>query len=655
MRLTLVSTLGVFLCSSALLAQGGSHSPIDDVVDSLFHLRQLSEVAISPDGAHVAWVQSREDPGTGALTLSVYTSDLHKPGSAPRRITADKDKAEHHENSAAWSPDGKFLAFFSDAEKSGQPQLYVTDLDKGKVRKLTSVIGALTSPSWSPDGKSLAVLFTENAPHTPGPLEPVPAETGVISQQIYIQRLAVIDFASGKLRQVSPPDLHIHEYGWSPDSQRFVATGSPGPGDDNWWIAQLYTINIDSGKATSILKTPLQIANPVWSPDGMSVAFIGGLMSDEGFNGGDIYSVAASGGEPRDLTPDRKASPNWLRWLPSGQILFTEYTDGAVGVALLDTSGPDVKSLWTESSALLLSVTPDLKNSAVIRDSFSNPPEVWAGPVGEWKQITRINGDLHPFWGEAKSLHWTSEGSNVQGWLVYPRNYDPSHRYPLVVSVHGGPAGMVTSRWPSTLQYDIMLAAAGYFVLCPNPRGSYGQGEAFTRANVKDFGYGDLHDILAGVDQVLSTVPVDPNRIGITGWSYGGFMTMWAVTQTDRFHAAVAGAGIANWQSYYGENSIDKWMIPYFGASVYDDPAIYARSSPITFIKNVKTPTLILVGERDGECPLPQSYEFWHALQTLGVENQFVVYPNEGHRIAKPDHRKDIVRRAIAWFDEHLK
>jgi dipeptidyl aminopeptidase/acylaminoacyl peptidase len=154
---------------------------------------------------------------------------------------------------------------------------------------------------------------------------------------------------------------------------------------------------------------------------------------------------------------------------------------------------------------------------------------------------------------------------------------------------------------------------------------------------------------------VLRTAPVDPNRIGITGWSYGGFMTMWAITQTPLFRAAVVGAGLANWQSYYGENEIDKWMLPYFGASVYDDPAIYERSSPITFIKNVKTPALILVGERDGECPLPQSYEFWHALETLGVENQFVVYANEGHRISKPEHRRDIVRRAIAWFDGHLK
>jgi dipeptidyl aminopeptidase/acylaminoacyl peptidase len=638
-----------------LPAQAPGPGSIDETIDSLFRLRQLSEVEVAPDGGHVAWAQSHEDPGTGAITLSIYVSDLHKPGGAPRRVTADKDKGEHYEHSIAWSPDGKSFAFLSDAEKAGQSQVYIADLDRGRVRKLSNVIGALVKPSWSPDGRSLAILFTENAPHAPGPLEPVPPETGVISQQIFMQRIALIDIASGKLRQVSPPNLYIYEYDWSPDSLRFVATAAPGPGDDNWWIAQIYSISVDTGKAASILKTPMQIANPVWSPDGMNVAFIGGLMSDEGFNGGDIFSVPAAGGEARNLTPDRKASPKWLRWLPSGQILFTENTDGAVGIGLIEPSAPDLKSLWTENSALTLSVTQDLKTSAAIRDSFNSPPEVWVGPIGEWKQITRINGELRPFWGEAKSLHWNSEGFQIQGWLVYPQKYDPSRRYPMVVAAHGGPAGMVTSRWPPTYNYEIMLAAAGYFVLCPNPRGSFGQGEAFTRANVRDFGYGDLHDILAGVDEVLRTLPVDPNRVGLTGWSYGGFMTMWAVTQTDRFRAAVAGAGLANWQSYYGQNSIDKWMIPYFGASVYDDPAIYARSSPITFIKNAKTPTLILVGERDGECPLPQSYEFWHALQTLGVENQFVVYANEGHRISRPENRRDIARRALAWFDAHLK
>jgi dipeptidyl aminopeptidase/acylaminoacyl peptidase len=299
-------------------------------------------------------------------------------------------------------------------------------------------------------------------------------------------------------------------------------------------------------------------------------------------------------------------------------------------------------------------VSRDGKTTALVRDSFRRPPEVWAGPVGDWKQVTRCNQDARPQWGEAKSLHWKSDQFTVQGWLLYPRDYDAKRRYPMVVSIHGGPSSAKRSAWPATTFDPTLISALGYFVFFPNPRGSYGQGEQFTRANVKDFGHGDLRDTLAGVDEVLKTLPVDRDRLGVVGWSYGGYMTMWTVTQTQRFRAAVAGAGIANWQSYYGQNGIDQWLIPFFGANVYDDPEVYARSSPMNFIKRVKTPTLILVGEHDLECPAPQSREFWHALKTLGVPTQMVVYPGEGHGIVQPRHQRDIMNRTVAWLNRYL-
>ncbi|HWX24437.1 MAG TPA: alpha/beta fold hydrolase, partial [Vicinamibacteria bacterium] len=256
------------------------------------------------------------------------------------------------------------------------------------------------------------------------------------------------------------------------------------------------------------------------------------------------------------------------------------------------------------------------------------------------------------FWGEAKSIHWECDGLRVQGWLIPPKEIAPGRRYPLVVVVHGGPSAAATPRWPT--QWTAILPSQGYFVFLPNPRGSYGQGEAFTQANVKDFGYGDFRDILAGVDAVLKSEPIDPGRLGITGWSYGGYMTMWAVTQTRRFAAAVAGAGIVDWQSYYGQNRIDRWLIPFFGASVYDDPWIYARSSPISYIKGVATPTLVLHGDRDSEVPTPQGYEFWHALKALGVPTELVIYEGEGHAIRSRAHQGDIMKRSVEWFDKYL-
>jgi dipeptidyl aminopeptidase/acylaminoacyl peptidase len=464
------------------------------------------------------------------------------------------------------------------------------------------------------------------------------------------------------VRLVSPADLNVYEFDWAPDGRSFAATAAPGPGDDNWWVARLYVVDRAAGTTRLLYRPTRQIAVPRWSPDGANVAFIEGLMSDQGANGGDLFIVPVAGGPARDCTAGRKSSPSWLRWLSAGEILFTEYQGGGSSVSTLDTNSGAIATRWHGAERVTagsfspsFSVARDGVTSAAVRQSFQTAPEVWTGRLGSWTQVSRTNVGQRAEWGTAESLEWSNDGLDVQGWLIPPKVIEPGRRYPMVVVVHGGPSSVVLPTFPDLQHTTGALMADGYFVFLPNPRGSFGQGEAFATANVKDFGGGDLRDVMAGIDAVLARYPVDPGRLGITGWSYGGYMTMWAVTQTDRFHAAVAGAGIANWQSYYGENLIDTWMIPFFGASVYADPAVYAKSSPITFITHVKTPTLVLVGERDAECPAPQSFEFWHALKTLGVPTQLVVYSGEGHHFADPAHLKDRVERTLAWFDTYLR
>lgn len=627
----------LFLLFCAAQAQ----TALESLYDSLRAVRGIQAVELAPDGSRVAWVEQDSE---------IYAADLKT--SKTRRVASG--------HGIAWAPDSRRLAFLSDTVRQGQPQLYVVDEARGTPKKLTELTGDMARPRWSPDGRTIAFLFAEDA-RAAGPLAAAAPQTGVIGGKIVNQRLAAVEVASGQVRQVSPPELHVYEYDWSPDGRRFAATAAPGPGDDNWYVASLYTLDAAGGPMTAIHKPELQIADPRWSPDGSSIAFIGGLMSDEGATGGDVWVAPAAGGQARNVTPGLAASASSLRWVAAGRILVGELIDGDSGFASVDPATGSVEQLWRGGAAVSingwlpgLSVSRDGALSGMTRHSFEEPPEVWVGKIGAWRRVSQTNVNRPRGWGEARSIHWRSEGRPVQGWLVYPRGYDPKQRWPLVVWVHGGPAGMEISHWPAASLIG-MLAADGYFVLLPNPRGSFGSDEAFTEANRRDFGYGDFRDILAGVDEVVRTLPVDNDRVGISGWSYGGYMTMWAVTQTRRFAAAVAGAGLANWQSYYGENLIDQWMIPYFGASVYDDPAVYARSSPITFIKNAKTPTLVLVGERDAECPAPQSFEFWHALKTLGVPTDLVVYPNEGHGIANPEHQRDIVMRALGWFDERLK
>jgi dipeptidyl aminopeptidase/acylaminoacyl peptidase len=550
------------------------------------------------------------------------------------------------------------LAFFSDAGRRRQHQLYVAVMQTGRVRRLTHLKGTLSDAKWSPDGKRIAFRFIEGV-EAKGPLYPTARDSGVVQEKIHASRIAVVDRATGLVRQVSPVDLFLYEYEWSPDGSAFAAIGAHGSGDDNWWVAELFTISADSGQTRSIHKPQRQIAEAHWSPDGQSIAFIGGLMSDEGLIGGDIYVVPAAGGAARNLTPDMKASASSLHWIFEDALLFGERIDGQSGIASLHPGTGAIKPLWTApehvgsgrfSSAF--GVSKDGATFALVRESFLKAPEVYAGPIGSWKQISRANESVRPRWGDAQTLHWRSDSFEVQGWLLAPPEVDAGRQYPMIVIVHGGPASQSDPSFQPTWG---LLASQGYFVLLPNPRGSFGQGEKFTAGNVRDFGHGDLKDILAGVDTALKSAPIDPGRIGIYGWSYGGFMVMWAVTQTERFRAAVAGAGICNWQSYYGQNRIDQWMLPYFGASVYDDPAIYARSSPINFIKQVRTPTLILQGERDAEVPAAQAYEFWHALKALGVKNQLVIYPDEGHAFTRPQDQRDRSRRIVNWFDQFLK
>ncbi len=617
------------------------------------------DVALSPDATRIAWVQS------SAATTSRLTHIREISGNAPAKLVDIPITGDRTDFDPAWSPDSKMLTFFSSAGEKAQRQLWTVKADGSNPKKVTNLNGYAARPRWSHDGKQIAFLYIEGAGGG-GPLTAAPTTTGVIDTAIHNQRIAVLDITNGQLREVSPPDLHIYDYDWSPDDKMFVATAAPGPGDNNWWVAQIYTIDTAKGNATSIYKPWFQIAVPRWSPDGKSIAFIQGLMSDEGFHGGDLFTMTVDGRDVVNRTSSRKTSINSFFWQTPDRILLVEYVRSGSAISELSLRDNSAQTIWKGPEGIHafgnfpdFDLSKDGQFAAAIRDTYNSPPEVFAGPIGQWRQLTNNNAGLQANCGKAESIEWSHEGVNIQGWLVPPAKVEPSKKYPMVMLIHGGPSSIATSEWPASFGMSraiiAALSARDYYVLLPNPRGSYGQGEDFTRANVKDFGGSDLRDDLAGVDTAIKKYPIDPNRLGVTGWSYGGFMTMWTVTQTNRFRTAVAGAGIANWQSYYGQNLIDQWMIPFFGASVYDDPAVYEKCSPIRFIKNVKTPTLVIVGERDAECPASQSYEFWHALKTLGVPTKLIIYPGEGHMFIEPKHQADRLEETVGWFDKYLK
>jgi dipeptidyl aminopeptidase/acylaminoacyl peptidase len=669
--------------TAAAAGEARDRPPLASVLAAAAGATNYTETAISPDGRWVAWAQSVPVTGrASALGSAIYLAPTAHPGDV-RQVTAVANASAAttlianagagttgnapgavRERALAWSPDSHSLAFLSDAEVPGQLQLYVMRIRDRSLRKLTDLRGYLATPGWSHDGKTIAFLFTENALRAAGPLEAVASETGVIGRQILEQRITTLDLETGVVKQISPADLYVYEYDWSPDGSRFAVTAAHGSGDNNWYIAQIYLIDRATGETKSIYQSDLQIAVPRWSSDGSRIAFIGGLNSDESIASGDVYVMPASGGQPQNLTPQSSGSTFWFAWLPkSEKLLLADAIEGGSGLIELNARTRTARTFWQGEETLGgpgdfafgVSLAADGKTTAVIRQSFNEPPGVWVGTAGAWRALTPlVRTASAPAWGKAVNIHWSSDEFSVQGWLVPPATLQPGRAYPMVVWIHGGPAWLKAPAWAPQIEYATLLASQGYFLFFPNPRGSAGFGERFKRANVKDMGGGDLRDVLAGIRAVVSSYPVDDGRVGITGWSYGGYMTLWAITQTDRFRAAVGGAGCSDLLSYYGENGIDEWLIPYFGASVYDDPAVYAKSSPINFIKQVHTPTLLIVGDSDVESPPPQSFEYWHALKTLGVKTELVIYPHEGHEFSDPAHVLDRIERIVAWFDENM-
>ena len=652
----------VFALIGSASPAGAQAVPFDQIASALGGVHQFSQVALAPDGRRFVYVETVGDRSALRLADVARPAVAHTITACPARRCDEAD--------VAWSPDGRRLAFVT-IDARGQGQIAVEDFSAGGgARVLTAAKGPLSTPRWSPDGTRIAFLYSPGAPRPPSPLGPSAPAGGVIAGKFFEQRLALISAHGGPIRLLGPDDLNVYEFDWSPDGTRFAATAAHGNGDANWWVAELYTVDEKTGVATNIHHPELQIASPRWSGDGKRIAYIGGIMSDEAITGGDVYVVPPTGGAATDVTPNLKASVVSIAWNGSRtRILATELAGDRMVIASIDPDAKRQQQIWTGQETIYatgfagiapgdagVSVSRDGKLAATIRQSITSPPEIAVGPLGAMHAVTSANAHVRRLTGAARSVTWSGDGNSVQGWLIFPPDAKAGVRYPIVTYIHGGPAFAHYPIFPSgPLAFQAMLAARGNIVFEPNPRGSYGQGEAFTRANVKDFGYGDLRDILVGLDAVGQTIPVDPKRVGIFGWSYGGYMTMWSLTQTNRFKAAVSGAGVSDWLSYYGTNEIDTWMLPYFGATIYDDPSVYAKSSPINYIKQVKTPTLMVAGDRDAEVPVTQSYEYWHALRALGVPTELVIYPGEGHLFAKPMNQRDVAQRVAGWFDRYLR
>lgn len=611
-------------------------------------MHEYADLALSPTGDRVAAVESDAvaDSSTRARGHIVIRS------TATGKILSTLDPCTACEYSGlTFGPDGR-LAFLQ--KEKGTVQLRL--VGPGAPVILTTIEGIAQEPRFSPDGRRIALLVTIGARKEAGATQAGVRQVGEIGELNDEQRIGIVPVSGGTLTIVSPANRYVYEYDWVPDGTGFVATSALGNGDDNWWVAELDRIDGATGSVQPITAPKMQMNQPRVSPDGRTVAFIGGIMSDFGSVGGDIYTVPIGGGEPIDRTSGYQGSFTSLLWGRAGLAASALISD-RVGLVLLDVLRGPSRPIWSAPASITagdarFARSADGRTVAFVKQDFEHAPAIYAGSASSPGQLSHDNDGWNSL-VRAQSIEWKSGPFSVQGWLLAPNAPLQSGKAPMVTSVHGGPAAANTPSfvWQGT---TADLVRAGYYIFLPNPRGSYGQGEAFTRANIRDFGGGDLKDILAGIDAAERVAPIDDNRLGLMGYSYGGFMAMWANTQTNRFKAIVSGGGLSDWLSYYGINGIDQWMIPYFGKSMYDDPSAYWAVSAIRTIATAKTPAFVYAGERDVEVPPTQSIEYWHALKAMNVPTSLVIYPDEGHGIREPKDALDARRRTVAWFDRYI-
>ncbi len=622
-----------------------------EVLRAVYGVHDLKHVSLSADGSSVVWEESSH-PGSNQSASPARSTVYLQPSAQAQPLRVGSRSTSEQQTEPSFSPDGSKIAFFSSTEK-GPTRLNTVDARGGNLHTVATFTGNVQGLQWSPDSRSIAILYIVHPHRKAGALAAGGRDVGVIGSVVDEQQLAVVDVAAGAVSVLTPGDVYVYEYGWAPDSKHLAFTYAHGNGDNNWWIAKLATVDTQSKHMQTLYTPQAQINDPQWSPDGKRIAFIGGIMSDFGSVGGDVYVVDAGSRQAHDIAPGMRLSAASLRWIDNAHLYMAAHDRGTLELYALNARTASITALTHGSDAVRSwDAVRHGNRVALVRSSFSEAPEVYAGAPHALVQWSHSNAHALRLWGKAVSLHWNNDGFRVQGWLVYPLAYDARKKYPMVTIVHGGPSAQSLPAFGN--RFLAALSSRGYFVFEPNPRGSFGQGEAFTRANVKDFGYGDWRDDMKGVDAAVASAPIDRNRLGLFGWSYGGYMAMWAETQTTRLKAIVAGAGVVNWQSYYGQNKIDQWMLPFFRNSVYADPQVYAKSSPITFIKNSKTPVLVLQGERDEEVPAPQAFEFWHAMETLHVPTQLVVYADEGHSPSKVSDQVDILTRMLGWFNRYL-
>ncbi|MBM3804647.1 MAG: S9 family peptidase [Acidimicrobiia bacterium] len=656
-----VVALSACLACAAKTAHGSEIKKLS--TSAIVAMRAIQGLAVSPAGDRVVFVvnepypdaQSKEAANTELWIASV-------DGKSQRRLT----ESAGTDASPAWNPAGAGIAFLSSRSGASGNQLFWIDPDSGVLRQLTRHEGGTSSFAWSPDGKQIAYLGLEPLGQAARAKRDMGDDEMVFTlsddlQHAAPQKLWLLDVASGNVRQLPTGHYHVFSVTWSPDGrQLLLAVTDEANMDHEWTRSKLAVLPLSGGEPRIVCRTQGRVLKPKWRPGSRAISFLMSSADGREAAASSLYTCNEEGGQALNLTEGVLATVQGYSWLPDGQALILSVVEkNERYLAHFNASTRAIRRISNRPQIASQdpSLSADGKVLAISLESPSTPPDLWAGPVsGTLRQISRLNPELESFrYGETEDVEWKApDGLTINGVLVKPAGYQSGRRYPLIVQVHGGPESVELNGFQ--INWAQFFAAHDYAVFLPNFRGSVGRGVQYTVINNRDFGGKDFQDILSGVDYLVQKGIADPDRLGIGGWSYGGFMSAWAVTQTQRFKAAVVGVGVSNWFSLMGQTPVPLWTVQvHFEEWPGDNPSAFRKNSPIEFVNNVKTPTLWLHGEVDPMIALSQSREFFRALQHLKVPSELVVYPREGHGLREPVHRKRAYDRILAWYDRYVK